>query len=633
MRESIEVLYVESGSSDGESTARLPGRETDRLSVDGDSLDVERDSLDVESDSLSVEGRTLNVEVVQSAAAGLDRLEEMEFDCVVCEYDVVDSSGIEFLEIVRREHPGIPRILSVDQFEELPTFGFSGEPEPIQLHVVSKASESTVLADRIRLAVDRRDSNHERRQWERAVELTGEGIAFLDDGVYVRVTDTYVDCFGVSKGDLLGTNLREWFTEADRLESEILPSLDEGDVWEGATQGRRADGTTVTLDLSISPGEGEVVVVVNTAESETGDRETALEALHEIATTIQTAESVSDACEQTVVAAADILEFHLCSAVIREGEWLVPYATSEEAPPDGSRRMRIDQGLAGKTFQNGESYVVDEIEPDDGSEPAKDFYRSGLSVPIGEYGIFQAVSTEPHAFDTQDVELAELLVSHTTSAIERIEREAELTERNDRLDEFASIVSHDLRNPLTVAMGHLEMVRTTCDSDHIDKVDRAHERMEALIADLLEVARTGESVREMEEIDLATSIQTCWQTVETEEARIEIDVERTVFADRSRFKQLLENLIRNAVEHGGRSVRITVGELDDGFFLEDDGPGIPEDEVDDVFEVGYSTTEGGTGFGLSIVSSVIDAHGWDVRLTDGTDGGARFEIRGIDGPG
>ncbi len=77
--------------------------------------------------------------------------------------------------------------------------------------------------------------------------------------------------------------------------------------------------------------------------------------------------------------------------------------------------------------------------------------------------------------------------------------------------------------------------------------------------------------------------------------------------------------MRNAVEHGGEDVTVTVGELDDGFYVEDDGPGIPENARDNVFDVGYSTTEDGTGFGLSIVKQVADAHGWTIRVTDGSE--------------
>jgi len=95
------------------------------------------------------------------------------------------------------------------------------------------------------------------------------------------------------------------------------------------------------------------------------------------------------------------------------------------------------------------------------------------------------------------------------------------------------------------------------------------------------------------------------------------------------MQQLLENLLRNAVEHGGDTVTITVGGLNDGFYFEDDGPGIPENERNNVFETGYSTAKGGTGFGLSIVKQIATAHGWEICVTEGSEGGARFEIRGV----
>lgn len=96
------------------------------------------------------------------------------------------------------------------------------------------------------------------------------------------------------------------------------------------------------------------------------------------------------------------------------------------------------------------------------------------------------------------------------------------------------------------------------------------------------------------------------------------------------LKQIFEDLFRNAVEHGDADVTLTVGELADGFYIEDDGVGIPEDEREAVFEPGYSTSQEDSGFGLSIVGRVVDAHGWEIRLTDGADGGARFEITGVD---
>ena len=235
---------------------------------------------------------------------------------------------------------------------------------------------------------------------------------------------------------------------------------------------------------------------------------------------------------------------------------------------------------------------------------------------------------------------------------ERLKRE------RDRLEEFSDIVSHDLRNPLNVASGRLELARAECDSEHLDAIEGAHERMNALIENLLAFARSDTQPEGVEATDLAGIAETCWRNVDTGTATLETNADLTVEADRSRLEQLLENLIRNAVEHGsaspdsqarqdavehgstsGRSqtgdgVTVTVGALEDGdgFFLADDGSGIPPDARSEIFESGYSTANGGTGLGLAIVERIAAAHGWTVEATESETGGARFEIRGIGSP-
>jgi PAS domain S-box-containing protein len=222
---------------------------------------------------------------------------------------------------------------------------------------------------------------------------------------------------------------------------------------------------------------------------------------------------------------------------------------------------------------------------------------------------------------------------------DRVERERLLERQNERLEEFASLVSHDLRNPLNVATGHLELAAAECESDHLTVATEALDRMDELLEDTLSLARSGQRIRDPEPVALAELAERCWTNVGTGEATLRADADGTVRADPSRLAQLLENLFRNAVEHGatgdraepdGGDVTVTVGSLADGFYVEDDGPGIPPDEREAVFERGYSTTDGGTGFGLRIATDVVDAHGWEIDVTDGTDGGARFEIRGVD---
>ena len=216
-----------------------------------------------------------------------------------------------------------------------------------------------------------------------------------------------------------------------------------------------------------------------------------------------------------------------------------------------------------------------------------------------------------------------------TDITEQKERERELERKNDRLDAFASVVSHDLRNPLNIAEGRLGLARKECDTDHLDSVANAHDRMEALIDDLLTLSRQGEPVGETEPVDLETISEGCWGTVSTTGASLCVAIDRQVQADPSRLRQLFENLYRNAIEHAGSDTTVTVGGCDDGFYIEDDGPGIPEGQREDVFETGYSTTDDGTGFGLSIVREVVEAHGWEISVAEADTGGARFEITGV----
>ena len=209
-------------------------------------------------------------------------------------------------------------------------------------------------------------------------------------------------------------------------------------------------------------------------------------------------------------------------------------------------------------------------------------------------------------------------------------RERELERQNERLDRFVGVVSHDLRNPLYTAQGRLELARGECDSEHLAGAADAVDRGVALIEDLLALARHGEPVGEVEPVSLPGTVDDCWRTVETGDARLVARTGRTVRADPGALKQLLENLFRNAVEHGDEAVTVTVGDLDGGFYVADDGPGIPEGEREQVFEAGYSTADGGPGLGLSIVHEIVEAHGWNVRIAESETGGTRFELTGVD---
>jgi len=475
------------------------------------------------------------------------------------------------------------------------------------------------------------------------------------------------------------------------------------------------------------------------------------ERLHVAAADLAAAETEEELVERSVRAAEDVLSFDNSTLSLRRGDLLVP-VDGDGSEPEGARPMELDEGVAGRTYRTGESVLIEDLADETDAAPVRSEYRSAISVPIGDLGVFQAVAAERAAFDRDDLRNAELLIAHVAVSLEQLrtqadlraerdrlsalfenvpdaavsfelvdgvpvaravnsafeetfgfgdgivdepvdeyivpadeastaaefneilaageslrrecrretadgvrdflvyvaplkadeenvggyaiysditerrERERELRRQNERLDEFASVVSHDLRNPLSIADGYLDLARETGDLDHLDAVADAVDRMRDMIDDLLRLARDGRVVGDTERVDLADAVGRAWANVETGDATLGGADGVAIDADPDRLAELLENLFRNAVEHGGESPAVRVEATPDGFAVADDGPGIPEADREEVFDVGVSTAENGTGFGLAIVRRVAEAHGWSVTLVESADGGARFEF-------
>ncbi|WP_302082575.1 PAS domain S-box protein [Salinibaculum rarum] len=211
------------------------------------------------------------------------------------------------------------------------------------------------------------------------------------------------------------------------------------------------------------------------------------------------------------------------------------------------------------------------------------------------------------------------------------EYERELERQNDRLEQFGRTVAHDLRNPLNVLRMRLDDARQTDDPcEAHDEIACSVDRMEELIDELLMLAKQGQTVLNPTPVPLEDVARTAWSHVDTAAMTLEVADEPTVLVDESRATELFGNLFRNAREHAGPDARLCVGSLDDGFYVADDGPGIPPQDRDRVLESGFTTSKEGTGFGLSIVSQIADAHDWDVSVTDSETGGARFEFRSVE---
>ncbi len=360
--------------------------------------------------------------------------------------------------------------------------------------------------------------------------------------------------------------------------------------------------------------------------------------LHGVATELESCHDRTELYELMRRASKDILGFDWCTLYERDNDQFVVAMASERSPMDvGEYPFPQGGSKAREVYETGESILIDDLSELEMGEPTTERIRSAIQVPVGDIGVYNAAHERPGAFDETDLELAELLATSIARADERIatqeqlrERKRELERQNERLDRFASVVSHDLRNPLSAAKLHLELVTEDESGEHLAGVDRALDRMNTMVDQLLTLTRAENQVEQTEPTVLEELVGAAWKTAQMETATLETTLgDAAVEANPGIAQNIFENLFHNAVTHNDSPVSIEVGLLDEGegFYVEDDGTGIPETHRERVFEFGYSTASGGTGFGLAIVNAFVEGHGWELSVTEGATGGARFEIR------
>lgn len=226
---------------------------------------------------------------------------------------------------------------------------------------------------------------------------------------------------------------------------------------------------------------------------------------------------------------------------------------------------------------------------------------------------------------------------------EQKQREQQLKKKNKQLDEFASLLTHDLRNPINIAAGYLDQIKTSENKECIELIENAHERMRVIIDDTLALTEEARTVEQTQVVPISEVTDAAWSVTDTGDADIKIKDSFDISCDPDRLSRLFENLFRNAIDHNEAPVTVQAGihhtmttatrkdsNSTNGFFIEDDGCGIPKDKRDRVLEMGETTSRDGTGLGLSIVKRISDAHGWNIQVSESLDGGAKFIFTNVD---
>jgi PAS domain S-box-containing protein len=479
----------------------------------------------------------------------------------------------------------------------------------------------------------------DRAFFRRLVEKNADAIVSIDEESTVLFANEAVDrVFGYEPEELVGESLLTLVPDRyqDAHESAVHRYVETGerglDWTDIRLPGEHRDGHEVPLSITFEEHDhGDERVFSGIIRDVTDQRayERTLESLQTTAREFLRARNEAEIGDVAVTAAAEVLDLPMAALYRYEptSEVLRPTAWTEVvADRVGDLAPVGDGDDPWRAFAAGETRRYDPTGAGPwGDSPA----RNLLAVPLGDRGLLLAGTDDGEALDDRTATLAGVLAANAEAALNRAEREAELERRNEQLERFASILSHDLRDPLNAARAQVALARDDHDSRYLRDLESIHDRMGELVEDVLALAREGRAVGETTAVDLGGVVAAAWETVGTEAATLTVEGDLgTVNADRERLRTLLENVLGNAVRHGGGSVTVRVGSLatTDGFFVADDGPGIPAEDREAVFEYGYTTREDGTGLGLDIVRRIGDANGWQVRAAESEAGGARIEF-------
>ena len=462
----------------------------------------------------------------------------------------------------------------------------------------------------LRDVTERKRREQRLEQYKTIFDSVTEPVYVVDnDDRFLRYNEPFADLVGYDESALVGEPMTT-VLNADPL------AADGGLVDTAETTVRTAEGRRVPCEVELAPvsladgTEGRVGIIRDIS------RRKAIES--ELAATTERLDTLVEASPLAIIShdgdgvvdvwnpAAESL-FGWTAAEVR-GDVLPVVPEAREA----ELRERHRQVQSGERLTGWETELQ---------------RKDGRTIPV-------TVSAAPIRGDDSTVAGTVAVIADIS---EQKARERRLERQNERLDEFASLVSHDLRNPLQVATGHLTLAKEGEDPrSHIEDAEAALDRMEELIDDTLELARRGRAIGSTERVSLSTLAEDAWANVAAESGTLTVADQPTVDCDPDRVIELLENLFGNAVRHGvdeNEAITVTVGALEDGFYVADDGTGIPESERLMIFDSGFTTADDGTGLGLDIVRTIADAHGWRIDVTESESGGARFEFTGVERQG
>jgi PAS domain S-box-containing protein len=498
------------------------------------------------------------------------------------------------------------------------------------------------------------DRKEQEERFRAFVEQSNDILTILDeDGVYQYQSPSIERLLGHEPEDLIGESAFEYVHPDDRAElvAQFQQSLGEPD--RGLTveyRFRHADGSWRWLESrGANPPEGSAVegLVINSRDvTERKERERQIADLHDATRRMVGAADEAELCSIAVETAESVLGHPIAGIWLADesGDRLEPVASTAAATAllGESPVYTEDNSLSWLAYERGEPIVADDLREWGDTYDVDAELRSGLVVPVGEYGVMNIASREVGAFNDNEVALAKLLAANAQVALDRSERESQLERQTEQMEFFNSILRHDVLNAVTVIKGRAEFLAAELEGQELDDVetivrwsDDVTEIVQRVRTVLETLTREGDPELEPMDVDaeLRAEVERVRATYPGVEFRTEIPGGTTVLANEL-LGDVLGNIVTNAIEHNdaeGLRVSTTVERDDDAVAVRiaDNGQGVDDDRKEAIFRRGATghAKSIGSGFGLFFADAMVAEYGGDLWVEDNDAGGATFVLR------
>ncbi len=469
------------------------------------------------------------------------------------------------------------------------------------------------IANRIGRIVERKDIEEALRKREEKFNSlfnsNPEALVYFDRDLNIEdISPKFEELFGYSIEEVRGKKIDEFIVPEDKMdESKKLKEMSKKGYIFHETVRKRKNGTLIPVAISASPviSRGSTIGV-NVTYKDITERKKAEEMLRETRNYLENLLNYANAPIIVWNPKFKITQFN------HAFEHLTGYTADEivgqELPVLFPKTSRNESLIKIKETLSGE-------------------YWKSVEIPIlRKDGNIRVALWNSANIYAEDGKTLLATIAQGIDITERKKAEELLKKQREELSAFAHTVSHDLKNYINIIRNYAQfslLKKESAEKNNQEIIDIT-KKMESFVNRQLQLADAGKAIGKLEEIDLNILID---EVGKTHSIEIRTKGLPMIKGDPQRLKEAFHNLIDNAVKHGKADrIEISSEKRRDTYIIhvKDNGKGIPQEEIDKIFDMGYSKT--GTGIGLTIVKKIIEAHGGNISVRSKEGEGTTFEI-------